>query len=153
MHDGDDPHDAAGGPPECVAEKRIAVLGFAFKKDTNDTRGSPAIWVVRDLLSEKSHVAVYDPRVAEEQIVRDVLGPGRENVRLSVATSAESAVTGAHACVVRTEWHEFRGLDFARLCVVMPQPTFAFDGRNILPLEALREIGSRAFTIGKPSAA
>jgi UDPglucose 6-dehydrogenase len=132
-----------------VAEKKIAVLGFAFKKDTNDTRESAAITVVRDLLTEKAQVVVYDPRVPEAQIMRDVLGPGSESDRLSIATSAERAAEGAHALVIATEWDEFKTLDFARLYAAMPKPAFIFDGRNILPLEKLREIGFRAYGIGK----
>jgi UDPglucose 6-dehydrogenase len=132
-----------------VAEKRIAVLGFAFKKDTNDTRESPALSVVRDLLAEKARVVVYDPQVPEAQIVREVLGPGSESERLTVAASALQAAEGAHALVVLTEWDEFRTLDFARIYAAMPKPAFVFDGRNILPLAKLRELGFRAWGIGK----
>jgi UDPglucose 6-dehydrogenase len=132
-----------------VADKRIAVLGFAFKKDTNDTRESPAIGIVRDLLAEKAHVVIYDPQVPEGQIIRDVLGPGSECERLTVAASATQAAGGAHAVVVLTEWDEFRTLDFAQLYAAMPKPAFIFDGRNILPLQQLRELGFRAYAIGK----
>ncbi|MFN9024705.1 MAG: nucleotide sugar dehydrogenase, partial [Akkermansiaceae bacterium] len=59
-----------------VSGKRIAILGFAFKKDTNDTRASAAIHIVRDLLTENAHVAVYDPRVSKETIHRDLLEVG-----------------------------------------------------------------------------
>lgn len=132
-----------------VAEKRIAVLGFAFKKNTDDTRESPAISVVRDLLAEKAQVVVYDPQVAEARILREVLGPGSESDRLTVAPSALQAAEGAHAVVILTEWDEFRTLDFAKLYATMPKPAFIFDGRNILPLEKLREIGFRVHAIGK----
>jgi len=132
-----------------IAEKRIAVLGFAFKKDTNDTRESPAIAVARDLLSEKARVVIYDPQVPESQIIRDVLGPGSESERLTVAVSPAQAAQGAHALVIVTEWEEFKTLNYAELYAVMPKPAFIFDGRNILPLERLREIGFRAYAIGK----
>ena len=132
-----------------VADKRIAVLGFAFKKDTNDTRESPAISVVRDLLEEKANVVIYDPQVPEAKIIRDVLGPGSECDRLSVASSAIHAAEGAHALVVLTEWDEFKTLDFEKLYAAMPKPAFIFDGRNILPLEILRAVGFRVYGIGK----
>jgi UDPglucose 6-dehydrogenase len=132
-----------------VADKRIAVLGFAFKKDTSDTRESPAISVVRDLLSEKAHVVVYDPQVPEAQITKTVLGEGSEDGRLTVALSAERAAEGAHALVILTEWDEFKSLDYAKLYATMLKPAFIFDGRNILPLGELRAIGFRAFGIGK----
>ena len=132
-----------------VADKRIAVLGFAFKKDTNDTRESAAISVCRDLLAEHANVVVYDPKVPADEIRRDVLGAGVTNPRLTVAGSALEAATGAHALAVVTEWSEFRTLDFARIYELMAKPAFVFDGRNILDLPKLTAIGFRAHGIGK----
>jgi UDPglucose 6-dehydrogenase len=133
-----------------VAEKRIAVLGFAFKKDTNDTRESAAISVCRDLLAEHARVVVYDPKVPSEEILADVSGQGaKTEPRLSVAKSAYEAAQGAHAIVVATEWDEFRTLDFQRILAGMQQPAFVFDGRNILDLPRLRALGFRASGIGR----
>src|SRR5215217_2720482 len=87
-----------------VADKKIAVFGFAFKKDTNDTRESAAISVCRDLLSEQAKVVVYDPQVPADEIRADVLGKGREDARLAIAKSAYEAAEGAHAIAVVTEW-------------------------------------------------
>ena len=134
---------------DTVADKRIAVLGFAFKKDTNDTRESAAISVCRDLLAEQAHVVVYDPKVPAEEIVADVLGKGRTDPRLSIAKSAYEATQGAHALAVVTEWDEFKHLDYAKIFAVMQQPAFVFDGRNILDLPKLRDIGFRVSGIGK----
>ena len=132
-----------------VADKRIAVLGFAFKKDTNDTRESAAINVVRDLLAEHAHVVVYDPKVPAAEIVADVLGKGQTSPRLSVATSAYEAAKGAHALAIVTEWDEFKTLDYAKIFNGMLKPAFIFDGRNIVDLAKLREIGFRAHGIGR----
>ncbi|MBW8782085.1 MAG: UDP-glucose 6-dehydrogenase [Verrucomicrobia bacterium] len=132
-----------------VADKRIAVLGFAFKKDTDDTRESAAINVVRDLLAEQANVVVYDPKVTAEEINLDVLGKGHANPRLTVATSAVEASRGAHAIAIVTEWDEFKTLDYAKIFEGMHKPAFIFDGRNILDLAKLRAIGFRAFGIGK----
>ncbi len=132
-----------------VSGKRIAVLGFAFKKDTNDTRESPAIQVVRGLLEENANVVVYDPKVPADAIRRDVLGEGNEDARLQVASSAEEAAQEAHAMAVLTEWDEFRDLDFARIHAGMHKPAFVFDGRNILPRAKLERLGFRFFAIGK----
>lgn len=133
-----------------VAEKRIAVLGFAFKKDTNDTRESAAISVCRDLLAEHARVVVYDPKVPAGEILADVSGQGaKTEPRLSVAQSAYEAAQGAHAIVVATEWDEFRTLDFQRIFAGMQQPAFVFDGRNILDLPKLRALGFRASGIGR----
>ncbi|MBI2814076.1 MAG: UDP-glucose 6-dehydrogenase [Opitutae bacterium] len=141
-----------------VADKKIAVLGFAFKKDTNDTRESAAINVVRDLLAEHAKVSVYDPKVPAEEIRRDVLGKpstgsGQEatdNPRLTVAKDAYEACAGAHAIAIVTEWDEFKTLDYAKIFAGMPKPACLFDGRNIVDLAALRKIGFKASGIGKP---
>lgn len=135
-----------------VSGKRIAVLGFAFKKDTNDTRESPAISVVRGLLEENATVVVYDPKVPAAEIRRDVLGAGKNDDRLVVAESAAAAAGGAHALAVLTEWDEFKDLDFAAIHRGMHKPAFVFDGRNILPREAMQNLGFRVFAIGKPLA-
>ena len=136
-----------------VSGKRIAVLGFAFKKDTNDTRESAAISVVRGLLEENATVVVYDPKVPAEEIRRDVLGPDREDARLVVARSAVEAAEGAHGLAVLTEWDEFKTLDFPAIHRGMHKPAFVFDGRNILPRDEMRKIGFQVFAIGKPAAA
>jgi len=132
-----------------VNGKRIAVLGFAFKKDTNDTRESPAISVVRGLLEENASVVVYDPKVPAEEICRDVLGHGNDDARLIVAASAAEAAEGAHALAVLTEWDEFQKLDFQKIHAGMHKPAFVFDGRNILPRTELQRIGFQVFSIGK----
>lgn len=134
-----------------VADKKIAVFGFAFKKDTNDTRESAAINVCRDLLSEHANVSVYDPKVPADEIRTDILGKGVENTRLTVAKDAYEAAAGAHAIAIVTEWDEFKTLDYKKIYAAMPKPAFLFDGRNIVDLAALRKIGFRASGIGKPA--
>ena len=133
-----------------VADKKIAILGFAFKKDTNDTRESAAINICRDLLAEQANVWVYDPKVPADEIRRDVLTDGADNPRLTIAQDAYEATAGAHAIAIVTEWDEFKALDYTRIFSGMPKPAFIFDGRNILDLDALRKIGFRAAAIGKP---
>ena len=133
-----------------VADKKIAVLGFAFKKDTNDTRESAAINVCRDLLVEHAKVSVYDPKVPADEIKTDTLGKGVDNPRLTVAKDAYEACAGAHAVAIVTEWDEFKNLDYVKIFAAMPKPAFLFDGRNIVDLAALRKIGFRASGIGKP---
>jgi UDPglucose 6-dehydrogenase len=136
-----------------VSGKRIAVLGFAFKKDTNDTRESAAISVVRGLLEENATVVVYDPKVPADEIRRDVLGAGKEDSRLVIASSAEEAADGAHALAVLTEWDQFKSLDFPKIYAGMHKPAFVFDGRNILPRAQMEQLGFKIFAIGKPGAA
>jgi UDPglucose 6-dehydrogenase len=131
-----------------VNGKHIGILGFAFKKDTNDTRETAAIAVCRDLLAEGAKVYVYDPQVGEEQIRADVLGTAT-NPNLIVVKTAIESCNGAHAVAVLTEWDEFKDLDFHKIYDGMFKPAFLFDGRNILPHAKLREIGFRVFAIGK----
>ncbi len=136
-----------------VSGKKIGVLGFAFKKDTNDTRESAAIYVCRDLLMENAHVSIYDPKVSKTQIIADLLyvGVPQEILDrcLKVNDSAADALDQAHAMVVLTEWDEFRDLDFDAIYSRMYKPAFAFDGRTILPAERLEKIGFQLYTIGK----
>jgi UDPglucose 6-dehydrogenase len=136
-----------------VSGKRIAILGFAFKKDTNDTRESAAINICRDLVAENAHVVIYDPRVPKETIHRDLLEVGVPqdiiNFNVEVVTDPYEAVKGAHALATLTEWDEFRDLDLPRIHDLMLKPAFVFDGRAILPVEALAKHGFEAFIIGK----
>ena len=132
-----------------VADKKIAVLGFAFKKDTNDTRESAAINICRNLLTEQANVCVYDPKVPADEIISDVLGKGESNFRLTVAKDVYAACDGAHAIAIVTEWDEFKALDYAKIFAGMPKPACLFDGRNILDINALQKLGFRVFGIGK----
>ncbi len=132
-----------------VADKKIALLGFAFKKDTNDTRESAAISVCRDLLAEQAHVTIYDPKVPADEIRRDMKAVGADLTKLTVTADAYEAAKGAHAIAILTEWDEFKALDYGRIFEAMSKPAFLFDGRNILDLKTLRETGFRVFGIGK----
>lgn len=136
-----------------VSGKRIAILGFAFKKDTNDTRESAAINIVRDLVAENAHVVIYDPRVPKETIHRDLLEVGVPqdiiNFNVEIASDPYVAAKDAHALATLTEWDEFRNLDLPRIYDLMLKPAFVFDGRAILPAAALKEHGFDAFIIGK----
>lgn len=131
-----------------VSDKKIAVLGFAFKKDTNDTRESAAIYICRDLLEEQASLAIYDPKVPEAVIRRD-LGLAQDDESITVHRDAYAASEGAHAILILTEWDEFKALDYQNIYADMHLPAFLFDGRNILDLEKLREIGFEASGIGK----
>ncbi|KAF9781273.1 UDP-glucose dehydrogenase [Thelephora terrestris] len=137
------------------AKKRIAVLGFAFKADTGDTRESASITLIRDFLSEKAHVNVYDPKVEGEQIWQDLAeaipGTPLETIKKSVTihNGALSACTGAEAIVIATEWKEFRDIDWQAVYDSMNKPAFVFDGRMLLDAKKLREIGFNVTVIGR----
>jgi UDPglucose 6-dehydrogenase len=136
-----------------VNGKRIGILGFAFKKDTNDTRESAAIQVCRDLLHERAHLAIYDPQVGEKSIHQDLLDAGVPPeliaTNVEICATPYAALTGAHAFATLTEWDEFRTLDLAKIYDLMLKPAFVFDGRAILPTDKLVAHGFDSFVIGK----
>jgi len=131
-----------------ITGKRIAVLGFAFKKDTNDTRESPAISVCRDLLAERANLAIYDPKVTPSQIRAD-LGQTDDDATTTIVDDALSAVEGAHALLILTEWDEFRELDYEVIFQRMQKPAWIFDGRSILDRKQLEKIGFKVYSVGK----
>ncbi|MEM6517565.1 MAG: nucleotide sugar dehydrogenase, partial [Bacteroidota bacterium] len=120
-----------------VSGKKITLLGWAFKKDTNDTRESAAIYVADYLLNEHANVVVYDPKVKAEQIYADLnyLGSRSDDENrklLTVSNDTYEACNEAHAVAVLTEWDEFKTYDWERIYNNMLKPAFLFDGRNIL---------------------
>merc|ERR1712078_707326 len=103
-----------------VKGKRIAIIGFAFKKDTGDTRESPAIDVCKGLLDDGALLSVYDP------------------------------CKDAHAACVLTEWDEFKSMDLGKIYASMTKPAFLFDGRNVVDAAKARDMGFVCYGLGKP---
>src|SRR6266851_306437 len=132
---------------DTVAEKRIALLGFAFKKDTADTRESAALLVARKLIEERAVVVVTDPKALAN--ARADLRDAPEG-RVVFEKDPYLAARGSHALAVLTEWDLYRSLDYRAMFDSMEKPAFVFDGRNILDHEALHAIGFNVFPIGKP---
>ncbi|WP_286856774.1 MULTISPECIES: nucleotide sugar dehydrogenase [Sphingobacterium] len=137
-----------------VNGKKIAFLGWAFKKDTNDTRESAAIYVADHLLEEEAHIVVYDPKVPAEQVYKDLdyLGTRspEDNRRLvTVVNDPYEALHGAHAVAVLTEWDEFKGYDWVRIKEDMKKPAFVFDGRKLLDRAQLNGLGFDYYAIGE----
>lgn len=136
-----------------VADKKIALLGWAFKKDTNDTRESAAIYVTDYLLNEHAEVVVYDPKVKAEQVYADLEYLGTHSSeeireRVIVVETAKEACKEAHAVAILTEWDEFKELDWQVIYENMLKPAFLFDGRRILNKRAHKEIGFKFYSIG-----
>jgi len=137
-----------------VSGKKIAFLGWAFKKDTNDTRESAAINVADELLSEQAQLAVFDPKVEADKVQADLnyleTRSADENSKLaSTFQDPYEACKDAHAIAVLTEWDEFKGYDWQRIYDNMKKPAFVFDGRSVLDGNKLREIGFVFHVIGK----
>ena len=136
-----------------VSDKKIAFLGWAFKKDTNDTRESAAIYVADDLINEQAKIVVYDPKVSLEQILSDLnyLESRKESVNEKFITYAQNpydACKNAHAIAILTEWDEFKEYNWNEIYNTMLKPAFIFDGRNLLNPEVMRKIGFQYQGIG-----
>lgn len=137
-----------------VSGKKIVVLGWAFKKDTNDTRESAAIYVADYLLSEQAELVIYDPKVTEEQVFSDLEYLGsrsmKENRRLvKVSKSPYEAIESAHAIAVLTEWDEFVHYNWHNIYRSMLKPAFVFDGRRVLDEELMSGIGFEFYKLGR----
>mmetsp|Transcript_18558 Transcript_18558/g.35505 ORF Transcript_18558/g.35505 Transcript_18558/m.35505 type:complete len:488 (-) Transcript_18558:320-1783(-) len=139
-----------------ISGKKITLLGFAFKKDTGDTRETAAVYVAKHLLAERAKVTIYDPKVEYEEIVRDfsyykALTPGKEFKEcVTVAEDPYEAVKGSHAIAIMTEWDAFKTYDYEKMYQSMAKPAFVFDGRLILDHKKLLDIGFIVYAIGKP---
>jgi len=136
-----------------VNGKTIAFLGWAFKKDTNDTRESAAIYVADLLMDEQATIKVYDPKVNATQMQSDLnyLNSRSEDKNvayLKTESNPYMAMEGAHAIAVLTEWDEFKTYDWQRIYNSMQKPAFVFDGRNVLDREVLEKIGFEYKEIG-----
>lgn len=129
-----------------VADKKITFLGWAFKKDTNDTRESAAIYVADDLINEQAQISVYDPKVSAVKMLNDLdylqtRSSEENNKALAVFVDPYEACKGAHAISILTEWDEFMVYDWQKIYDSMHKPAFLFDGRNILNAKELESIG------------
>ena len=149
-----------------VTGKRLALLGFAFKADTNDTREAPAIRIANDLLEEGAQLAIYDPKVDSEQIARDLqllassppdaqAGPTRAALSGEgtwwTCSNVAAAVSGADAVLILTEWQQFRQLDWAALAPLMRRPAWVFDARAVVDPDAVRASGLMLWRVGDGS--
>merc|ERR1711920_1051823 len=112
-----------------VTNKKIAIFGFAFKKDTGDVRETPALKVCHMLMQDCAFVHVYDPKVKREDAVREFEMHDMEvdDDRFIMCASAEEAARDAHAIVVLTEWDCFKTYDYACFYEAMQKPAFIFD--------------------------
>ena len=151
-----------------VSGKKITFLGWAFKKETNDTRESAAIYVAWNLLQDQADIHVYDPKVSASQIIKDlnmvsggyfsckcadneakVYCPSPGLGTVTIHNEPYSTMEDAHAIAILTEWDQFRDYDWEKIFKTMKKPAFLFDGRNILNHKKLKKIGFESYQIGK----
>lgn len=129
-----------------VSGKKITFLGWAFKKDTNDTRESAAIYVADDLINEQANISLFDPKVPHQQVLNDLdyleTRSSEENQKyIQSFNNPYDACDKAHAIAILTEWDEFKDYDWQRIYDSMLKPAFVFDGRNLLNADKMKEIG------------
>ena len=137
-----------------VADKKITFFGWAFKKDTNDTRESAAIYIADKLIDEHANIQVYDPKVSALQMQSDLnyLNSRSESDNdryLSSEKDPYKAAEGAHALAIITEWDEFQNYDWKKIYDSMSKPACVFDGRNLLNKSELEAIGFSYQGIGQ----
>ncbi|WP_413513454.1 nucleotide sugar dehydrogenase [Myroides odoratus] len=137
-----------------VNNKKICFLGWAFKKDTNDTRESAAIYVASELLDEQAQIHVFDPKVSKQQMISDLEYTNKHSLseienQLTSHTDPYQAMQEAHAIAILTEWDVFKTYDWQKIYNQMQKPAFIFDGRGLLDHQLLTAIGFEVYTIGK----
>ena len=121
--------------------KRIALLGLAFKPNTDDLREAPSLKIAWELEKRGARVVGYDPVAGKKALG---LAPN-----LKVVFDPYEALEGAHAAVVVTEWEEFRALDLGRVASLMKEPPVVVDGRNLLEPSRVRAAGIRYRGFGR----
>lgn len=134
--------------------KHLAILGFAYKKNTSDTRESAAAYVSKSLLDEGAILHIFDPRVNRSQMIGEMNMHGflnglEDEKKMVSFLDPYEAVKGCCSIVVLTEWDLFKGLDFSVMFNNMIKPAYVFDGRNILDHKELKKIGFKVVAIGK----
>jgi UDPglucose 6-dehydrogenase len=127
-----------------LKDKKIAVLGLAFKPDTDDIREAPSIKVIRELLGEGANVRLYDPQSREnmKELFPEYLP------RVVYCDSPYQAASGTNALLIITEWKEFLDLDLKKLKDVMANPII-IDGRNIFDSASVKKLGFEYYSVGR----
>tara|TARA_B100001250_G_scaffold350369_1_gene322049 strand:+ start:467 stop:1882 length:1416 start_codon:yes stop_codon:yes gene_type:complete len=138
-----------------LSGKRIAIFGFAFKSNTNDTRESPAVSICKDLLEEGANLAIYDPKVNKRQIEVNLNLQSSRNIandnisQIKKFEAIEDCVEGADAIVILTEWDEFKIVNWEKISKLMRKPSWIFDARGILNQKSAIKAGFKVWSVGK----
>ena len=143
-----------------LSGKKIGILGFAFKSNTNDTRESSAIQICQDLLEEGACLFIHDPKVTQKQIELDLKIPSKESTKswsdiqnssegnwISVSNINE-AIIEADAALILTEWDEYKNIDWLQLAKNMRKPAWVFDARSVTNKKMIIESGLNFWRVG-----
>ena len=137
-----------------LANKKISILGFAFKANTNDTRESPAISICADLINEGANLVINDPKVDKKIILNDIKNYLKnknlsiEEIKLEFDHDIYSSVKKSDAIIVLTEWEEFSNLNWQKISQSMRKPGWVFDTRNIIQKEKVESSGLNIWSLG-----
>ena len=139
-----------------VSNKKILILGFSFKPDTNDTRESPAIEISKDLIENGAELLINDPAVSKMQIEMELGLKEFENNNRNIGkwqfiADINKSADNADAIVVVTEWEDYKNLNWRKLSDLLRKPSWIFDTRGIIPISLLKELSSYYWQIGSPS--
>ena len=138
-----------------ISGKKLAIFGFSFKPNTNDSRESPSIDICKGLLEEGCNLAIYDPQVSSKQIISDLkvesLSTSKnedDQSKLTICENINEAVEGADAIVIITNWEEFYRFKYDEFFKIMRRPSWIFDTRNVVEKDKLKKIGFRVWKLG-----
>ena len=136
-----------------VTGKKICILGFAFKANTNDTRESSSINICKDLLDEGAILYIHDPKVNPDQITRDLELEGSNNTPLNEGEwcyieNIDKGFENADAVVILTEWEEYASINWVKVSKKMRNHGWVFDSRSIIPEKSIKESQLNSWRIG-----
>ena len=129
-----------------LVSKKIAILGFAFKANTNDTRESPAISICNNLLNEGAILSIHDPKVEKENILKNINQSNHENI--IIENNIDKAVIDADAVLILTDWEEYKNLDFELFSNIMRKPAWVFDTRSVININNIKKTDLNFWKIG-----
>ena len=132
-------------------ESKVLMLGWAFKKNTNDSRESAAIYVANNLLSKNIAIDIYDKKINEFQCNSDIstLNPNYNKSLVNVLEDPFENISDYNTITIMTEWDEFKDFDWEMIYNKVKKPAYIFDGRNILNIEKIKMIGFKYEGIGR----
>ena len=148
---------------DTLSGKKICILGFAFKANTNDTRDSAAINICKELLEEGAFLLINDPKVSATQIEKDLGLPQIKKSKISISKNNEvfpegswqfskeivSSLQNSDAIVILTEWLEYKQINWVEVYKKMRKPAWIFDSRSLLDSKLITKIGFNYWRIGK----
>mgnify|MGYP001254618598 CR=1 FL=1 len=134
-----------------LSNKRLAIFGFAFKANTNDTRESPAIYICKKLIEEGAILNIYDPKVKFQQMSKDLKNNDSEinnDKKWHYSNEVYDTFIDADAAIFLTEWDEFLNLNWQKISKAMRQPAFIFDTRSIVNIQEVKESNLKIWQVG-----